>query len=517
MNINRNYITKINFADKNSTARIKYIVIHYFGGLATAENLAKYWARTYAGASAHYAVGHSGEIFQIVEDDDVAWHCGAKSYKHAECRNSNSIGIEMAVKKKSTATMSASDKDWYFTDETVKATIELTKMLMKKYNVPANRVIRHYDVTGKICPNPYVFDTFEATWQKFKAAIAEEENKDQSNTKYTPICGSSKATAEQIAAYMIKVNPNTSSFAAELARLYIEEGQAEGIRGDIGAAQSFVETGNYTFNGSAVTLDQNNFCGMGVTANGMKGNSFATMREGVRAQIQHLKAYATEDALKQTCVDPRYKYVKKGCASFVEWLGQKENPNGYGWAAGAGYGAKILNVLAKIMSVDAQDSQTGKENNNVQENTDHARNDEIKPISGTLTIIYEGSDGVNYRTKPDYDKASVAGSVKKGTVLTVIGETEDFYKVKSGWFITKREDLVKFEEKEKKRLVKIIYKGSDGVNYRTKPDYDKASIAGVARYGEAFTIVSEEGEFYKIKSGYYITKRDDLVTVIEVA
>ena len=119
MIINRDYLTKINFSDKNSTERIKYIVIHYFGGLATAENLAKYWKNTYAGASAHYAVGHSGEIFQIVEDDDVAWHCGAKSYKHEECRNNNSIGIEMAVKKKSTATMSASEKDWYFTDATV--------------------------------------------------------------------------------------------------------------------------------------------------------------------------------------------------------------------------------------------------------------------------------------------------------------------------------------------------------------------------------------------------------------
>ena len=182
MNINRNYLTKINFTDKNSTARIKYIVIHYFGGLATAENLAKYWARTYAGASAHYAVGHGGEIFQIVEDDDVAWHCGAKSYKHAECRNTNSIGIEMAVKKKSTATQNATDKDWYFTDETVAATTELTRMLMKKYNIPADRVIRHYDVTGKICPNPYVYNVFEATWQKFKAALTAQEE-DQSENK----------------------------------------------------------------------------------------------------------------------------------------------------------------------------------------------------------------------------------------------------------------------------------------------------------------------------------------------
>lgn len=506
MNINRNYLTKINFTDKNSTARIKYIVIHYFGGLATAENLAKYWARTYAGASAHYAVGHSGEIFQIVEDDDVAWHCGAKSYKHAECRNTNSIGIEMAVKKKSAATQNATDKDWYFTDETVAATIELTRMLMEKYNIPADHVIRHYDVTGKICPNPYVYNLFEATWQKFKAALTTQEE-DQSANKYTMICGKAKATAAQIAAYMIKVNPSTAYFAAELSQLYIEEGEAEGIRGDVAAAQSFVETGNYEFKGSAVTIDQNNFCGMGVTANEMKGNSFATMREGVRAQIQHLKAYATEDALKNACVDPRYKYVTKGCAPYVEYLGIQENPSGKGWAAGAGYGAKILAVLDKIMAEDGKTAGNG-----AQEATDT-----LQPLSGTLKVIYEGSDGVNYRTKPDYDKKNVAGVVKKGTILTVVGEVGEFYKVKSGWYITKRADLVQFTPKETKRLVKIIYKGSDGVNYRTKPDYDKKSVAGVAKYGEAFTIVGEEGDFYKIKSGYYITKRADLVTVIEVA
>ena len=133
-----------------------------------------------------------------------------------------------------------------------------------------------------------------------------------------------------------------------------------------------------------------------------------------------------------------------------------------------------------------------------------------------VKIIYEGSDGVNYRIKPDYDKKSIAGAVKTGTVLTVVGEIGDFYKVKSGWYITKRTDMVQFTQKEPKRLVKIIYKGSDGVNYRTKPDYDKENIAGVVKCGEVFTVIGEEGDFYKIKSGYYITKRADIVTIIEL-
>ena len=87
-------LTPFNFTDKNNVGRIKYIVIHYVGALGGAQANCKYYAGQYVGASAHYFVGFNGEIWQSVEDEDIAWHCGASSYKHAECRNSNSIGIE---------------------------------------------------------------------------------------------------------------------------------------------------------------------------------------------------------------------------------------------------------------------------------------------------------------------------------------------------------------------------------------------------------------------------------------
>lgn len=169
MQINKK-LTTVNFNNTNNTGRIKYIVIHYVGALGGAEANCNYYKSVNRNASAHYFVGFDGEIWQCVEDGDVAWHCGAKSYKHPECRNSNAIGIEMCVRKKNTASMSASDKDWYFEDATVKATIELTKELMKKYNVPVDRVIRHYDVTGKTCPAPYVHDA--AAWNNFKAQLS---------------------------------------------------------------------------------------------------------------------------------------------------------------------------------------------------------------------------------------------------------------------------------------------------------------------------------------------------------
>jgi len=166
-------LTARNFTDCNNAARNKYIVIHYVGALGGAEANCKYYRDNFVGASAHYYVGFQGERWQSVLDEDIAWHCGASSYVHAGCRNSNSIGIEICVRKKSTATMNATDKDWYFESATVASAIELTKYLMKKYNIPADRVIRHYDVTGKICPNPYVYNNTAHTWTAFKAALTD--------------------------------------------------------------------------------------------------------------------------------------------------------------------------------------------------------------------------------------------------------------------------------------------------------------------------------------------------------
>ncbi|OUP84528.1 UNVERIFIED_ORG: N-acetylmuramoyl-L-alanine amidase [Lacrimispora saccharolytica] len=168
MQINK-LLTPYNLNRLGDTSRIKYIVIHYVGATGGAEANCRYYASKYIGASAHYYVGFNGEIWQSVEDGDIAWHCGAKTYRHPECRNSNSIGIELCVRNK--GSQAADSRDWYFEEATVQAAIELTKELMEKYDVPAERVIRHYDVTGKICPNPYVYNHTAHTWEAFKAAL----------------------------------------------------------------------------------------------------------------------------------------------------------------------------------------------------------------------------------------------------------------------------------------------------------------------------------------------------------
>ena len=165
------------------------------------------------------------------------------------------------------------------------------------------------------------------TMDGFRKAVKAAMGGTASGTdRYTKIMGNATATAEQMKAYLKAKNPSVAQSVLDMVPLYLSEGKAEGVRGDIAFAQSCLETGNFTFSGSAVTLSQNNFCGMGVTSNGVKGNSFDTPQLGIRAQVQHLKAYASTDALKNTCIDPRFKYVTRGCAEYVEWLGQKENP-----------------------------------------------------------------------------------------------------------------------------------------------------------------------------------------------
>ena len=145
---------------------IKYIVVHYTANDGdTARNNGNYFSQPNRNASAHYFVDEN-EIIQSVKDTDTAWHCGAKSYKHELCRNDNSIGIEMCSEK--------DDKGQYYINQaTQNRTIRLIKVLMKQYNIPVENVLRHYDVTGKICPEPFVRN--QVQWLDFKKMLNEQK------------------------------------------------------------------------------------------------------------------------------------------------------------------------------------------------------------------------------------------------------------------------------------------------------------------------------------------------------
>ena len=167
--------------------------------------------------------------------------------------------------------------------------------------------------------------------------------------------GTSAVTANSLAMYFKRKNgvypifyKNSDAPTIEkFCQIYVEEAKAEGIKVEVAFMQAMVETGWLKF-GGAVQISQYNFAGIGALDGGAQGATFKTVREGVRAQIQHLKAYANEKPLNNTQVDPRFHLVKRGSAKYVEWLGQKENPNGYGWATAEDYGYKILRLIKEL-------------------------------------------------------------------------------------------------------------------------------------------------------------------------
>lgn len=189
-----------------------------------------------------------------------------------------------------------------------------------------------------------------------------------------------------MAEYLINKNPNAKPWALEYASLYLEEGEAEGVRGDGAWIQSCKETGNFKFSGgTAVTFDQNNFCGLGVTRKGEKGHSFNSPRLGIRAQIQHLKGYATSAPLKQSCIDPRYKYINpKGKAPRFEDLAGKWAVPGYdtkkassieeAMKKGIGYGFDIIAGINQMKNINTQTGGTEKMTYKVAIDAGHGSN-----------------------------------------------------------------------------------------------------------------------------------------------
>lgn len=149
------YITVRNRTVSNRTT-IQYLAIHYVGAVSTAKNNCSYFYSTYRGASAHYFVDDTS-IWQCVLDKDIAWHVGANTYYNG-ARNSNSIGIEMCCY------MNNGKLD--MSDAVINNTLELAAYICKKYNITIDRVVRHYDVTHKRCPAPFVDDS--ARWEDFK-------------------------------------------------------------------------------------------------------------------------------------------------------------------------------------------------------------------------------------------------------------------------------------------------------------------------------------------------------------
>ena len=172
------------------------------------------------------------------------------------------------------------------------------------------------------------------------------------SVKGTSIMGTSSTSVEQMVKYY-KAHATYPAFYAgtdaptieAFCQIYMEECAAEGVKAEVAFCQAMNETGFLKFGGQ-VSITQYNFAGMGATDDGAAGASFPNVRTGVRAQVQHLKGYASTNALNNACVDPRFAYLSKsrGCAPIVEWLGINENPAKKGWATSVNYGYNLRNL-----------------------------------------------------------------------------------------------------------------------------------------------------------------------------
>lgn len=162
---------KKNYGGKRGT--IKYLVIHYTGNDGdTDEGNAKYF-KGQIGTSAHYFVDDDS-VTQSVPDTHVAWSVGGKKYPscpksgggkwYGKCTNNNSISVELCDTKR--------DGRYGFTEKTLENAAQLCRMLMKKYKIPVENVIRHFDVVGKNCPAPFVEDV--QAWKAFKERLVED-------------------------------------------------------------------------------------------------------------------------------------------------------------------------------------------------------------------------------------------------------------------------------------------------------------------------------------------------------
>jgi len=155
------------------------------------------------------------------------------------------------------------------------------------------------------------------------------------------IMGKGNTGANDLADFLTQNNPQADSgFVRALSNIYIEEAALEGVNHDVAFAQMCLETG-YLKYGGLVKPEWNNFCGLGAIGPEQPGLVFPDARTGVRAHIQHLQAYASNEPLSLELVDPRYRYVRRGSSPEIEGLAGA-------WAADRQYAVKINNILQRL-------------------------------------------------------------------------------------------------------------------------------------------------------------------------
>ena len=248
---------------------------------------------------------------------------------------------------------------WYYLDSSTG--------IMRTGWVNVNNQWYYMDSNGAMLTG---YQKIENQWYYFNKSLKEIPNGALGYTGVTPIMGTSTLGKDRVTVVQKMVSHYTASGKlypsnalngvgvlggtggapniVTFCEMIYDEAVFENVRPEILYAQIMLETGYLQYGGD-VEINQFNFGGLGATGNGVKGNSFIDVRTGIKAQVQHLKAYASVEPLNATqVVDERFKYVTRNTAPYVEWLGIKENPTGKGWAADAGYGFNLMKIVNNL-------------------------------------------------------------------------------------------------------------------------------------------------------------------------
>ena len=246
---------------------------------------------------------------------------------------------------------------WCASDQSDLVWYQATKINSTTYEATVN-IANHKKHTGT-----YKINVYLETGNGMQVGIGgcTQEIK---NTGLYAIMGHSDVTIAQMVAYYKKNNLTYDQYSGSLSQyngvlakggaanieiyctIFKQEAEAEGVCVEVAFAQAMLETGFLKFGGD-VKPDQYNFAGIGATG-GVPGNEFSDVREGIRAQIQHLKCYASDAALNNPCVDPRWGSWLRNKAPYVQWLSKANNPYGIGWATDVGYAEKLLNMIKNL-------------------------------------------------------------------------------------------------------------------------------------------------------------------------
>lgn len=183
-------------------------------------------------------------------------------------------------------------------------------------------------------------DCYEV-WEPYEASPADSVDSEPTAACWG-IMGEHSVDVDAICRFVRRRNPD---FPSEIAEAFIDLGRVYGIRGDMALCQAIVETGWFRFSdGTAVKPEQHNYCGLGVTRRGVTGESFDCIRDGVRAQLQHLYAYACRKPLPdgEPLLDPRFRLVSRGIAPNWHDLSNR-------WAMNPNYGNQIVGLYQQLI------------------------------------------------------------------------------------------------------------------------------------------------------------------------